>query len=72
MGYFADLQGGPEECCVLLITKHTSWEMAQLASAFLPKKGGDIFFFPILREPAVAVQSQVRQAETLMWSRQCL
>lgn len=44
MGYLVDPQGGPVECCVLLSTKHTSWEMAHLTSAFLPKKGGDIFF----------------------------
>lgn len=43
MGYLVDPQGDPEEFCVPLSTKHTSWEMAHLTSTFLPKKGGDIF-----------------------------
>ena len=43
MGCLVDPQGGPEEFCVLLFTKHPSWETAHLTSALLPKKGGNIF-----------------------------
>lgn len=43
MGCLVDLQGGPEEVCVLLFTKHPSWETAHLTSALLPKKGSNIF-----------------------------
>lgn len=44
MVYLNDLQGGPEECSLLLSTKHTSWEMAHITSPILPKKGSDFFF----------------------------
>lgn len=43
MGCLVDPQGGPEEVCVLLFTKHPSWETAHLTSALLPKKGSNIF-----------------------------